>query len=352
MTSPQPPTNRPDDEGEPERTETVRPAEGPGERGSNPATDATRLVPPNQQHRDHGQYAFGVQPPAPGFPPQPGWSPPDPRVQSEPRYGWQTPPGYGPQAGPGYWPQAGPGYGQQSPPGYGGPPSYGQAGYGQGGYGQQPGYGQPPYGPGDYRQSGAGPNNQQIALWITLGAVIFLGLLGAVLTLTLLMDVNSAVNRVSNMCDQYGGPFSDICKQSLRNHGVKVPMPALIYLASIILASLVAIGGAVLMLLKKNFGQFLILGGGIVMLLFAIICAAQYGGTGRITYDLIAGVFIAIAGGLLLVPQIRQSLGLPPTSGTGHRPDQFGGGGQPPYGPPYPGQYGQPWSGGYPPRQW
>lgn len=347
MTSQQPPANRPDDEGEHERTEALR----PGERGDDPDTDATRVVPPNQQHGDYGQYAFGVQPPAPGVPP--GWSPRDPRAQSEPGYGWQTPPGYGPQPGPGYWAHGGPGYGQQGPPGYGGPPSYyGQAGYGQGGYGQQPGYGgQHPYGPGDPRQSGVGPNNQQIALWITLGVVIFLGLLGAVLTLTLLMDVNSAVTRVSNMCNQYGGQFSDICKQSLRNHGLKVPMAAVIYLCSIILGSLVAIGGAVLLLVKKHFGQFLILGGGIVMLLFAIICAFQYGGTGRITYDLIAGVFIAIAGGLLLVPPIRRSLGLP-TSGTGHRPDQFGGGGQQPYGQPYPGQYGQPWSGGYPPRQW
>jgi hypothetical protein len=208
-------------------------------------------------------------------------------------------------------------------------------------YGRQPGYGQFPYGPGGYRQPGSGPAGRQVALWITLGVVVFLGLLGAILTLTLLLDVASAVNRVSQMCNQFGGQLSDVCKQSL-------PTAALMYLVLIILGSLVAIGGAVLMLLKKQFGQFLILGGGLGMLLFAMICSAQYGGTGRVTYDLIAGILIAIAGGLLLVPQIRESLGLPTTV---PRPGPYGGG-QLPNPQPYPGQYGQPWSGGYPPRQW
>ncbi|MGH3969665.1 MAG: hypothetical protein ACRDTV_16495 [Mycobacterium sp.] len=291
-----------------------------------PATDPTLIVPPNQQHGGPGQYAFGVQPPAPGVPPM----------------GWQTPPGYGPQ--PAYWPQAGPGYDQHTAPGYGAPPAYGYGGYGQ------PGYGQSPYGPGGYQQSGNNPSGGQIALWVTLGAVAFLGLLGAILSLTLLMDLTTAVSRASQICNQYGGgPLSEICKQSLRNHGVKVPVAAVIYLALIILGSAVALGGAVMMLLRKYFGQFLILGGGIVMLLFAIVCAAQYGGPGRLTYDLIAGVLIAIAGGLLLVPQIRLFLTLPIS---GPRPGPFGAGGQQPYGQPYPGPYGQPGSGGYPPRQW
>lgn len=287
MTPPQPPTNRPGD----------------------PDTDPTRVVSPDQRQRDQGQYAFGVQPPAPGVPPQPG-------------YGWQTPPRYGPQTGPAYWPQAGSGYG---PPGYG-----------QHGYGQPPGY------------EGVGPNKQQFALWITLGAVTLLGLLGALLTVTLLVDLNSAVNRFSDMCNQYGGQMSEMCRESLRSHGVKVPMAATIYLGWIILGSLAAFGGAVLVLVKKHFGQFLILGGGAVMLLFAIFCTVHYGSTPRVTYGLIAGALIAIAGGLFLVPPIRRLLGLPPRSGTG----RFGDGGQQPYGQPYPGHYGQPWSGGYPPRQW
>lgn len=311
MTPPQPPPNRPvnsPDDGKAQWTSN----------SSDPATDPTAVVPPNQQHSDYGQYAFGVQPPPPGVPPQPGW---------------QTPTAYEPQAAPGYWPQLGPGYGQQAFPGYGAPP----------------GYGQPPRGPGDYRQFGGGPSNGQVTLWITLGVVGFLGLLGAILTLTLLMDVSTAVSRASDICDQYGGQISEICKQSLRNHGVKVPMAAVTYLVLIIVASLAAVGGAVLMLLKKHFGQILVLGGGVVMTLFAIICAAQYGGTGRITYDLIAGIVIAAVAGLLFLPQVRLFLELPPASG--RRPDQY----PYPYGQPYPGQYGhygQPGPGGYPSRPW
>jgi hypothetical protein len=276
-----------------------------------------------------------VQPPAPGVPPQPGHPPHHPPAQFEPGYGWQTSAGYGPGADPGYWPSAGPGYG-------------GPTGYGQGGYGRQPGYGPAAYGPGGYRPPDTGPNSRQIAMWVTLGVVIFLGLLSAILTLTLLMDISSAVSRVSDMCNQYG-QLSGICKQSLRNHGVRVPGAAVTYLLLIILGSVTALGGALLMMLRKHFGQFLILGGGLVMLLFTIVCAAHYGGTGRITYDLIAGVFIAIAGGLLLLPQIRQLLGLPPALGIGRRPSPFGGIHQP-YGRPYPGPYGQPGPGGYPPR--
>jgi|GEM_PF-1102954 hypothetical protein len=279
--------------------------------------------------RYSAQYAVGVQPPAPGVPPQPGQPPHDPRAQSEPAYGWQTPAGYGPYTGPGHWPPVG--------PGYGGLPGYGQP---------------PPYGPGGYRQP-SGPSSQQIALWITLGVVIFLGLIGAILTLTLLIDIGSAVTRVSNLCNQYGGQLSALCKQSLRNRGVRVPAAAVVYLLFMILGSLAALGGALLMLFKKLFGQFLILGGGLMVLLFAIVCAVQYGGTGRITYDLIAGVVIASAGGLLLLPQIRQLLGLPPPD-TGGYPYQPGGVHRA-SGAPYPGaygQYGQPGPGGYPPPQW
>lgn len=301
MSSPQLPENRPDDV--------------PGEHGG-PTTDRNRALPPHREHYAPGPYAVGAQPAAPGFPPQPG---------------------------PGYWPQPGPAYAPQPPSGYGGAP-YRQADYGQGGYGQHPGYGQSPYGPGGYRQSGSGPDSQPLGLWATLGIVVFLGVLGAILTLTFLMDVSSAANRVSNICDQYGGAISDICKQSMQNSGLMVPMAAVVYLVLIILGSLTAIGGAILVLLKKHFGQFVILGGGVVMLLFAIVFSAQYSVIGRVTFDLIAGVFIAVAGGLLLVPQIRQVLGIPPTSG----PGQFGGSAP----QPYPGQYGRPGSGGYPPRQW
>jgi len=42
----------------------------------------------------------------------------------------------------------------------------------------------------------------------------------------------------------------------------------------------------------------------------AIGCEARYGATGRITYDLIAGLVIAVTAGLMFVPAFRAVLGL------------------------------------------
>ncbi len=67
-----------------------------------------------------------------------------------------------------------------------------------------------------------------------------------------------------------------------------------------------------MLFLKKQMGQFLILGGGIVMLMLSIGCEARYGATGRLTYDLIAGFVIAAVGGLMLIPAFRMTLGLSP----------------------------------------
>ncbi|KAA8960503.1 hypothetical protein [Mycobacterium sp.] len=257
-----------------------------------------------------------MQPSGPGVPPHPGQPPHDPWAQSAPAYGWQAPAGY--------WPPTGPGYGQQ------------------------PGYGSSPGGPAGYPQP-AGPSGQHIALWITLGVVILLGLIGAILTLTLLIDISSAVTRVSSLCDQYGGQLAALCKQSLRNRGVTVPAIAVVYLPLIILGHLAALGGALLMLAGKLFGQFLILGGGVMILFFATICAAQYGSTGRIVYDLTAGLVIAVAGGLLL-PQIRPLVGRPPP-GSGGQLHQFGGV-RHASSAPYPGPSGRRGPGGSPPPQW
>jgi hypothetical protein len=386
MTSPQ---DRPDgnttppapqDDGPPRvdsgRTEVV----GTGPRGG-AGSDATQVLPPRQQNRNGGQYAVGVHPP-PGFPPQPGPSPHDPWQQAGPGYG-QRPPdsGYGPSPAPNRPPsQPDPGrapiYG---PVGYG-PAGYSQSGYGQSGYGEQPGYGQPRgysqqpgygqqtgYGQGGYyNQPGGGPSPQQIATWAILGSVALLGGLAAILTLVLCLDVSSAVNRASNICGQYTGDISEACRQAMKNTGLHVPAAMIIYLILLTLGGVAAVTGAVLLFLRKQAGHFLVLGGGIVLLLFAIIFEAQYAAAGRITYDLIAGLFLATAGGLLFVAPIRQFLGFPPLN-TGARPGpygggQFGGGGQyggpfgggaqPPYNQPQPGPYGPHGPGNYPPRQW
>jgi hypothetical protein len=282
-----------------------------------PATNAPWATGPDERARYGG-------------PPQ---SPPQP----DPRQQWSNP-GYDGASAPG-------GYGQQPPyPGRGGappPPA-------------QPGLGHPNYGQTGYGTVGAGPSSQQIITWIALGGIAFFGLLGAILTGTLLSDLISAVGKVSDICDRYGGQASDICRQTLKEHGPHIPAAVVAYLVLMILGSLAALGGAVLMFVKKYFGHWLVIGGGAVMLLFAIISEVQYGSAGRITYDLIAGLLITAAGGAMFAPQVRLFLGMPPRPASGPRPGQFGGGpsaygppagpyGQPagPYGPPG-GAYGQP----------
>jgi hypothetical protein len=193
---------------------------------------------------------------------------------------------------------------------------------------------------------------------LTFGGVALFGLIGAILTLTLWIDVATAASRVSDVCDQLGGDMSDFCRDTIKNSGVSVPAGFVIYLILIIIGSAVAVAGAVLMVLKKYVGHYLIVGGAAAMFVFAIMSNAQYGSTGRITYDLIAGLFIGIAGGALFVPQVRLFLGLPPMAPRGGGPGPSGGHGpqppygQPPYGPQPPGPYGPPGQGGYPPRQW
>ncbi|MBS4728068.1 hypothetical protein MSM1_06785 [Mycobacterium sp. SM1] len=299
-----------------------------------------------------------MQTPPTGFPPSPGGWPPD-QQPDNPRLG-------DPPVG---------GYAQQPPyPGYGAPPtpspvpsgsSYiNQLGYGRTGYGQQPGYGQPAYRPGGYGAPGASPDSKQIIAWIALGVVALLGLLGAILTLTLWTSVSSGVSHASDTCSQLAGQYADLCKQAVKSKAPGVPAALVIYLILIILGGLVTVGGAISVFLKKLVGSFLILGGGAAMLLFAIISEAQYSATGRLTYDLIAGLAIAVAGGLMLTSAVRVALGLPtgPAGGPGSGP--WRGGGQPSYGqqylsqpsygqqypgqygPQYPGQYGPPGFGG------
>ena len=57
------------------------------------------------------------------------------------------------------------------------------------------------------------------------------------------------------------------------------------------------------------------------MLVVSIGLEARYGATSRITYDLIAGLVIAVTGGLMFVPAFRVLLGLPPhlTAARGRR---------------------------------
>jgi hypothetical protein len=281
-----------------------------------------------------GSYDAGVQPPPPGFPPQWDSSSPDPREHGEPGYGGQPAPGSYGQPGPQQPPY--PGYGATPPPG---------PGHAQAGYGQQPawaGYGAP----------AAAPTSQQTISWITFAVVGLLGLLGAILTLTMWINLSSAVNRASDVCNRFGGEYATLCREQIKNTVPSIPAALVTCLFLIIGAGLAATGGAVMLFLRRQMGQFLILGGGIVMLVLSIGCEARYGATGRLTYDLIAGFIIAAAGGLMLVPAFRMTLGLSPTSIGGPVPGGFPGGGQWPYGQPQPPQQGPPGPGEYPPPQY
>jgi len=196
----------------------------PGAASSYPAHSASDI----RSDRPDGGYDAGVQPPPPGPPPQWGPPPEDPREHA----------GYGD-------------YGQPPPP---------------------PGYGPPQW--GGYGPPAPPPTSQQTFGWISLAAIGLLGLLGAILTLTLWINLNSSVSRATDVCKRFGGEYANMC--------------------------------------------------------------------------LIAGLVIAVTGGLMFVPAFRVLLGLPPHLTGSPRPGGYPGGGPWPPGPPPPPQYGPPG----PPQQW
>ena len=300
----------------------------------------------------HGGYDAGVQTPPPGFPPQWGGSPNDPPGHGEPGHVGQPPPGSYGQPGPGGYDQPTVANQSQQPPypGYGTPPPP-APGYPPAGYGQQPGYGPSPWGGGQAAQP-TGPTSQQTISWITFAGVGLLGLLGAILTLTLWINMSSAVSRASDVCKRFGGEYSALCRQQIEHMVPSVPAALVTCLFLIIAGGLAATGGAVMLFLKNQMGQFLVLGGGVVMLVLSIACEARYGATGRLTYDLVAGFVIAATGGLQLIPAFRMTMGLPRKPTAGPAPGGFQGGGQWPYGQPPPPQQGPPGPGGYPPPHW
>lgn len=309
----------------PEATQVVR----PGQQPPYGIPEATQVVSPTHQNPNYGQYAAGVQPPAPGAPQQPGWSP---GVAQQPGY---QQPGYGQQ--PGYQQ---PGYGQQQP-------AYGQQpGYGQQPYGQQPVYGQQPYGqayPG-YGQVSAPADTAAIITWIVLGAVALLSLIAAIMTITLWSDIggvygNAAGFVANNPCA--GAPDQALCNQEFANAQAAASMPIAmtIYLVLLTVGAVAGVAGAVLVFLKKYVGQYAIVGGGVLLLLFSIIFMAQYAGEGRLTFDLIAGIIVAGAGALGFFPQTRVYLGMPPGPAAPGGYGQVGGFGQNPYAQAQP--YGQ-----------
>ncbi|OBK32284.1 hypothetical protein A5658_16375 [Mycobacterium sp. 1245111.1] len=225
------------------------------------------------------------------------------------------------------------------PPPPGPPPQWGPP-PGPDDYGQQPP--QPGYGPPQWSGYGPptpAPTSQQTFGWISLAAIGLLGLLGAILTLTLWINLNSSVSRAADVCNRFGGEYAHMCRQQIEKMVPTVPVAMVVCLFLIIAACLAVAGGAVMLFVKRQTGQFLILGGGIVMLVLSIGLEARYGATSRITYDLIAGLVIAVVGGLMFVPAFRVLLGMPPHLTSGPRPGDYPGGGPWPPGPPPPPQW-------------
>lgn len=182
-----------------------------------------------------------------------------------------------------------------------------------------------------------------------MAVIGLMGLLGAILTLTLWINLNSSVSRAADVCNRFGGEYAHMCRLQIEKLVPSVPVALVVCLFLIIAACLAVAAGAVMLVVKNQMGQFLILGGGIVMLVLSIGVEARYGATSRVTYDLIAGLLIAVAGGLMFVPALRVLLGLPAQLlGGSPKPDGYPGSGPWPPGPPLPPQYGA----GGPPPQW
>jgi hypothetical protein len=309
-----------------EATQVVRP--GQQQPGANP--DATQVVPPGQASPNYGQHLAGAQPQAQ----QPGWGAPGQQQ------GWAAPgaqPGY-----PQQQQQAAPGYGA---PGYGQPmqgqPMQGQPGQPMPGqqqpYGQQqaapgygaPGYGQPAY-PG-YAPQAAAANTTQIVNWVIIGLIGVLSLVALILAIVGMVRLGGATSGPANLgitgaelqqAEQFcaSNPSTPECQQlaaaqSSVSSGLTL---AWISLIIVLIGALAAAVGAVLLYLKRPFAHFLVLGGGAVMLIFAIVYGAKYAFVGSIVYYLIAGLVVAGAGALAFFPQTREYLGLPPVAATGY----------------------------------
>ena len=116
-------------------------------------------------------------------------------------------------------------------------------------------------------QPAPAPTSQQTISWVSLAAIGLMGLLGAILTLTLWINLNSAVSRAADVCNRFGGEYSSMCRQQIKNMVPTVPVALVVCLFLIIAACLAVTAGAVMLFVKRPMGQFLILGGGIVMLM-------------------------------------------------------------------------------------
>lgn len=339
----------PDSGSIPERTQVMRPGQQSSAGQEPPIPEATQVVTPNQEP-PQPNYGQSYVPPAdsgPGaFPshPMPGTPPPGtpapgmPQDFGQPQQPWGAqPPGYGA-------PQQPPGWGQQQP--WGAQPQYGPPP----GWGQQP-WGAPQPQPGaawGAPAPGGGMNAEttKFVTWAAAGVVGVLGLVALILQIIMFTEGGGGSIEVP------GGGTINVPSTS-------IPGDAVFFLVMLIVGSVASIAGAVLIFLKQNYAHFVVVAGGFLLLLFAIIAGASYTFVGELIYYLIAGIFIAAVGTLGFFPQTKQYLGIPGPGAdpfAGHQGAQYGVYARPqtaPYGqqPPPPPGWGQP-PPQQPPQQW
>ncbi|HKS44656.1 MAG TPA: hypothetical protein VJT49_05985 [Amycolatopsis sp.] len=324
---PQPQQDNPFASSEP--TQVVQPGQAPPQSGGFGDTpEPTQVVQPGQAQEGQGEATQLVPP---GMQPAIPYAPPPSAADNPGAFGQQPPQGFGQ---PGGFPPQQPGqFGQQPQQGFGAP-------------GQPGGFGGPPPGfgaPGGYGAPGGGAGgNAQLFAWIAAGALIVIGLLTAILTLTVWTDAGSAASASSSYCDQYSGTLKQTCEDAVgsASEASSVPGAAIFYFIMLILGGLATAAAGVLIILKQKFAHFVAVGGGFLLLLFSIIFGAQYTfSVGRIVTDLILGIIVLVIGALGFFPQTAQFIGAGGGSPSG--PGGFGG---PPGGgfPGQPGGFGQP----------
>lgn len=266
-----------------ERTQAIQPGQPLPGAGDDENPDRTQVV------RGGGDHTQTV---APGSVPQ---TPPYAQPGEHQPFPGQQPPQQG--------------YGQ--PGGFPGQPP--QQGYGQPqGYPQQHGYGGAP---------GAAGGNAAMIPMIVQGAVALFGLIALIMAITLMADFGELRSALAEF-----GELSSF-----------LPGYVWVYAILALLGALAAVAGAVMLFMKKNaFAHYLVLGGGVALLLAGILLLIEFGGSmTRAVFFLIFGLLITAAGALAFVPNAKHFL----FSGAQAGPAGYGG----------PNHFGQP--GGYPGQQ-
>ncbi|MDI5980226.1 hypothetical protein, partial [Amycolatopsis magusensis] len=297
-------------------TQVVNPVQGGGE----PGADSTQLVPPGSQ-----------PPPAiPYAPPPSAADNPNAAFGHQPGGGFGAPGGFDPSQQ------------QQHPGGFGGPPPGGPGGFGPppggpGGFGPPPGqggFGPPPGGFGGPPQGGGNDSSKMISM-IIAGVLALLAGLSLIVNLISVIDVAT----LPDPCEHLSGAALERCEGIGVDYGVGAGV--IIMWVVLLLGLAGAVGGAVLIFLRKKLAQYVLLGSGGLLVVFTIVVAAMYTFAGSLIFNLFIGLLAAGAGVLGFFPATQPYIGMESGSAFGGQQGQGGGFGGP-GGPGGPGGFGPP----------